>query len=258
MTVRAVTLGTLGTVDITFAEVGEGHPTLLLHGGAGPLSVAGFARLLADRYPTRVYVPSHPGFGGTVRPEWLTNPGQLAAVYLQLVDDLDLRDVTVIGNSIGGWIAAEIALLDRSRLRNLVLIDAGGIVVEGHPGADVFSLAPAELLKLSFHDPARFAIDPSTMTEPQKAGMAANRAALAVYGGRPHTVDPSLAGRLHDADLPALVLWGASDRIFDADYGRAFAAALPRGRFQLLPNAGHVPFLETPEQVVDAVREYVQ
>src|SRR5256885_1185810 len=135
-------------VDVALDEYGHGRPYLLLHGGAGPRSVAGFAQLLADGGDARVLVPTHPGFDGTARPDWLDSSAGLAEVYAGLLDALDLHDVTVIGNSVGGWIAAEMALRGSDRIGRVVLVDAVGIAVDGHPVADVFTLSPAELSQL--------------------------------------------------------------------------------------------------------------
>src|ERR1700761_6329082 len=97
-------------------EAGSGRPVLLLHGGAGPQSVTGFADLLAERGHVHVIAPTRPGFSGTPRPESLTTVRGLAELYAGLLDDLDLTDVTVIGNSVGGWITAELALLGSRRI----------------------------------------------------------------------------------------------------------------------------------------------
>lgn len=258
MSVHPVTLDGIGTVDVTVNDRGEGRPILLLHGGAGPPSVAAFAPMLADRLRVHVYTPTHPGFGGTPRPDWLSSVPRLAEVYARLLTVLDLRDVVVIGNSIGGWIAAELALVDRGRVRQLVLVDAGGIVVDGHPPVDIFSLSPEELSQLSFHNPAAFRIDPTKMSDQQKAGMAANRVALAVYGGRPSIGDPSLRGRLQKVEVPTLVLWGESDGVYPPEYGRAYAAAIPHAEFQLLPQTGHVPQMETPEALLTAIQKFLE
>jgi len=257
MTVHTVALDGIGSVDVTVTDRGEGRPVLLLHGGAGPPSVAAFASLLADRLHVHVYAPTHPGFGGTSRPDWLNSVPRLAAVYARLLAVLDLHDVVVVGNSIGGWIAAELALADRGRVGQLVLVDAGGIVVDGPPPVDIFALSPEELSKLSFHNPAAFRIDPTKMSDQQRAGMAANRVALAVYGGRPSVGDPSLRSRLPKVEVPTLVLWGESDRVYPPDYGRAYAAAIPHAQFQILPQAGHVPQMETPEALLTAIQKFV-
>jgi pimeloyl-ACP methyl ester carboxylesterase len=241
-------------VPVTFDSYGDGRPTLLLHGGAGPQSVTGFAELLAGEGATRVLVPVHPGFGGTPRPEELSGIASLARLYLALVEQLDLDDVAVVGNSIGGWIADELALLGSPRVADLVLIDAVGIEVPGHPVADFFGMTMDEVFSRSFHDPAPFRIDPAALPAAARAVMAGNRAALAAYAGQTMS-DPSLAGRLGALSLPALVLWGDSDRIANADYGRAYAAAIPGARFELLSDTGHMPQQETPDKVLLSLRQ---
>jgi pimeloyl-ACP methyl ester carboxylesterase len=119
---------------------------LLLHGGGGP--VTGFGELLAAERPARVISPYHPGFGGSPRPEALTTVGELAALYAELIDQLGLDDVTVVGNSIGGWIAAEMALLKSPRISRIILVNAVGIEVPGHPVADFFSLTLDQVFQL--------------------------------------------------------------------------------------------------------------
>jgi pimeloyl-ACP methyl ester carboxylesterase len=241
-----------GLVEVSFTQSGEGHPVLLLHGGGGPLTVSGFADLLAGQRPARVIVPTHPGFGGTPRPEWPATVPDLAALYVALLAELGLDDVTVIGNSIGGWIAAEMALMDTSRISRFVLVDAVGIDVPGHVVADFFSLTPRQVAELAYHDPDRFGVDPSKLSPEALRVMAGNRATLAVYAGTSMS-QAALAGRLASVAKPTLVVWGDSDRIADVDYGRAYAAAIPGARFELLKDTGHLPQIETPGQLIDAV-----
>jgi pimeloyl-ACP methyl ester carboxylesterase len=251
-TTRAVPVDGIGPVEVTVADYGSGQPFLLLHGGAGPQSVTGFAEKFAAAHDVRVLVPTHPGFGGTPRPEALGSIPALAALYNTLVDRLGLADVTVMGNSIGGWITAEIALLKSPRVSGIVLVDAVGIEVPGHPVADFFALTMDEVFQRSFHNPEKFRIDPATLPPAAQAIAAGNRAAIAAYTGASMT-DPALAGRLATLEIPTLVLWGDSDQIVDVDYGRAYAAAIPMARFQLLTATGHSPQLETPDQVDRAV-----
>jgi pimeloyl-ACP methyl ester carboxylesterase len=244
----------IGAVEVSVAGCGPaaGRPFLLLHGGAGPASVTGFAERFAAVHQVRVLVPTHPGFGGSARPEALDSVGGLAVLYQELLEHLDLTDVTAIGNSIGGWITAEIALLKSRRVRGIVLIDAVGIEVRGHPVADFFSLTMDQVFRLSFHNPEPFRIDPATLPPAAQAIAAGNRAAIAVYAGSA-MADPTLVGRLGTLEVPTLVLWGESDGIVDVDYGRAYAAAIPLAQFQLLPETGHSPQLETPGRVIDAI-----
>ena len=255
--IRGVPVARYGTVELSLTERGEGHPFLLLHGGGGPLTVNAFADLLAAERPARVIIPTHPGFGGTPRPDSLASVPGLAALYIALLADLGLGDVTVVGNSIGGWIAAEMALLDTSRISSFVLVDAVGIEVPGHPITDFFALTPRQVAELSYHDPDRFGIDPSKLSPEALNVMAGNRATLAVYGGASMN-DAGLDDRLAGVTKPTLVVWGDSDRIADADYGRAFADAIPGGRFQLLRDTGHLPQIETPGQLLEAVWAFAE
>jgi pimeloyl-ACP methyl ester carboxylesterase len=248
-------LGALGPVEVTVSDEGQGKPVLLLHGGAGPQSVGGFADLLAESHQVRVITPTHPWFGGTPRPEGLSSVAGLAELYVELLELLDARNVTVVGNSVGGWVAAEIALLRSARVNGVVLVDACGIEVEDHPVADFFSLTMDQVAELSYHDPGSFGIDPSKMPPAFQQVMAGNRASLAAYAGT-SMADPTLRDRLAGVEVPALVLWGDSDQIVDPDYGRAFAAAIPAARFHLLQETGHVPQIETPQQLLAPIIEF--
>jgi pimeloyl-ACP methyl ester carboxylesterase len=248
----------VGPVELTVEGRGDGQPLLLLHGGAGPQSVAALAELLAKAGRNQVITPTHPGFDGTARPDGLNSVARLAALYGGLLDDLGLEDVTVIGNSVGGWIAAEMALLGSRRIRDIVLLDAVGIEVEGHSVADVSGLSVSEIQALSFHDPTPFRVDPAAIPETQRAVMAGNGEALAVYVGSAAMADPTLRGRLGAIAVPTLVLWGDDDQIVETAYGQAFAAAIHGARFEVLAATGHMPQMETPELVLQAIRNWAE
>ncbi|MGH3167563.1 MAG: alpha/beta fold hydrolase [Trebonia sp.] len=248
------TIDTDLTVPLT--DTGHGRPVLLLHGGAGPDSVAGFGERLAARHPVRVLTPVHPGFGGTARPGRLGSIRELAGVHARLLERLGLTDVTVAGSSIGGWIAAELALAAPSRVSRLALIDAVGLASPEHPVADFFALTPAELAAQSWARPEGHVIDFASMTDAQRAVFAGNRAALAAYGG-PSMADPGLRARLGSLAVPTVVVWGEADGIATPEYGREYAAAIPGASFRLLRGAGHLPQLETPEAVLDVLGEFL-
>jgi pimeloyl-ACP methyl ester carboxylesterase len=252
---RTINVTEVGPVGLTVEVRGDGQPFLVLHGGAGPQSVAAFADLLAEP-GFQVLAPIHPGFGGSPRPAKLDSVAALAALYRGLLDDLGLEAVTVIGNSVGGWVAAEMAVLSSPRISRLVLLDAVGIEPKGHHVADVSGLSVPEIQALSFHDPTSFRVDPTALPDAQKAVLAGNAAALAIYAGSPAMADPTLLDRLARISIPTLVLWGDSDRIVEPAYGRAYAAAIPRAEFQVLPATGHMPQMETPGLVLEAIRDW--
>ena len=152
MTTRTVNGFYADDLEVPVDEQGEGRPLLLLHGGGGPPSMGPLPSALAETFA--VMAPVHPGFAGTPRPEWYTGIDDIALTYLQLLEQRDLRDVLVVGSSIGGWIASEMAVREHERISGTGLLNAVGIAVEGIELADFFSLTPQQLMAYSFHNPA--------------------------------------------------------------------------------------------------------
>lgn len=244
-----------GEIPLTTNETGAGRPFLVLHGGAGPVSVASFAELLAKAGNAQVIVPVLPGFAGTPRPEGLTTVRGLAEAYSRFLETRDLRDVTLVGSSIGGWVAAELALLQNPRVARTVLVDAGGLVLPGETVPDVLAWPLDQLTERSYRHPERFRIDPSRLSEAQRAAVGANRAAMKIYQG-PDRADPTLLGRLPAIRTPTLVVWGAADRVVPREHGETYARAIPGARLEIIEESGHLPTLETPELLVTFVRKF--
>jgi pimeloyl-ACP methyl ester carboxylesterase len=242
------------TLRLALIDQGEGRAFLILHGGAGPASVSKLADALSKT--ARVVVPIHPGFNGEPRPDRFTRVDDLALAYLALIERLNLSNLVLVGNSVGGWIAAEMALRKSPRLAGIVLLNAVGIDTGSADLAivDPMKLAPEERLALSFHDPKRFAIAPSG---PDAAAvMADNQRALRVYAGAPFMHDPSLRSRLAQMPIPAMVAWGESDRIVEVDYGRLYAASMPSASFVVVPEAGHFPQIEQLDEVIRLIGDF--
>ena len=256
-TSRTVTIAT--GMSITIDEYGagtEGTCVLMLHGGAGPRTVAGISAALSPH--VHVIAPPHPGSDGTPRPERFDSIADLAEAYLDLLDELDLTRVMVVGNSVGGRIAAEMALRDANgRIGAPVLLNAVGIRGRGEDQVlDIRGVAPAEISKLSFAN-AAFRPDFSSFSDQQRAVTAANQKVLATYGGADFTFDPKLRRRLHRITVPVLVAWGEQDGIAPVGYGRAYAAAFPDGHFVPIPGAGHLPQIEQTGSTLGAIGEFV-
>jgi pimeloyl-ACP methyl ester carboxylesterase/mannose-6-phosphate isomerase-like protein (cupin superfamily) len=249
----------IGPVPVTYTESGSGPAVLLLHGGAGPFSVAGFATMMSGaKY--RVLVPVHPGFDGTPRPAELSSIAGIAAVYSALLRELGLTDVCVIGNSIGGWIAAELVLAESastdSRVSSVVLVDAAGLQVDSAPVPDFFSLTLDQVAELSYFNADAFRIDPAALPPERAAAMAGNRATLLEYAGTA-MADPGLRGRLAAVAMPTLVVWGEADRMIPVEHGHAYADGIPGAQFRLISHAGHLPQMETPDELLKVVRSFL-
>jgi pimeloyl-ACP methyl ester carboxylesterase len=257
----------VGPLDLEVLRRGRGRPVLLVH-GVNPVGPdAPFLDLLAAH--GEVIAPSHPGFGNSPRPEDFDTMYDLVHLYREVLDALP-DNVMMIGFSFGGWVAAEVAAAGHPKLDRLVLVDPVGIKLGGREERDIvhfFNTDPAELNRLAWHDPAsrparvrglgwQATID-AAMRDEEMIALARNWDALCLYAWRPHMYNPQLKHWLRRIAAPTLVLWGASDRIVTADYGRAYGALIPGARFELIERAGHHPELEQPRAFVEHVARFL-
>ncbi|WP_253259722.1 alpha/beta fold hydrolase [Subtercola boreus] len=237
------------------------RPALVLHGGGGPQTVASIVGHLAETM--RVIAPTHPGWNGTLRPEGIASVADLASAYLERLLDSGESDVVVIGSSIGGWVALEMAIQSAADARYAGLIgavidiDGVGAVVEGEPIADFFALDARGLAEAAWHDPERGYLDPAGFTGEQRAIQQSNGQTMAAIAGRGMS-DATLLGRLGAVTAPTLVVFGASDRIVTPAYGRSVAEAIPGALFAEVPAAGHLPHLEAPEATWQVIDRFLQ
>ena len=241
-------------IRIEMIERGSGRPLLFLHPGIGIDAGAPVLDRLAAG--GRLLAPSHPGFGASEGPKHMTTVDDLSYFYLDLMDQLDLRDATVVGVSFGAWVAAAIAIKSTARIARLVMANAVGIKVgdrETRDIADIFALTDPQLNEIAYWDPKIAARDYKAMPVAAVTAIARNREALGRYGWQPYMHDPKLKGRLHRIRIPTLFLWGTHDRILTETYGRAYCAAIPGARFELIDKAGHFPHVEQPQIFADRV-----
>lgn len=250
---RAIADGWLTIEDLrleTFHK-GEGAPLLLLHGGGGLDHHAPFLELLTHRY--EVIAPSHPGFGRSPLPDHFDSVDDLAYLYLDLIDALDLHDIILLGFSFGGWIAAEVAARCAHRLSRLILVGPVGIKVgdrETRDIPDIFALPPDDVARLTFHDPAKAIVDYGKLTDEELRIVVRNRESLALYTWEPYMHNPKLRHRLGRIRMPAMLIRGASDGLISRAYLDAYAAAIRNARVAEIDAAGHSPEIERPEEFV--------
>jgi len=240
-------------IDLEVVRRGAGPPLLLLHGMQTVDPRAPFLDRLGRH--VEVIAPSHPGFGHSPRPDDFDTVYDLVHLYLDVLDQIS-DDVTLVGLSFGGWLAAEIAATCRHRLRKLVLVDAVGIKIgdrETRDILDVFNTSPRDVQQRSWHDPGKWAPDFDAMSDDELVVRHRNWEALCLYAWRPYMYNPRLRRWLRRIPVPTLVLWGASDGIVTPAYGRAYADAIPGARFELIERAGHHPEIEQPEAFVERV-----
>ena len=244
---------TLQGIDLPYRRMGSGPPLLLLHGGGGPEVDFPYAARLAERF--EVIAPVHPGFGGTALPGGFDRVDDLVFLYLDLLEALDLRDAVLMGFSLGGWVAAELAVMNAARLSRLFLVGPVGVKVGGREDrdiADIFALPGEKVAELLFHGPSLMPA-PADMPDDALQAAAADRVALGVYTWEPYMHNPKLPRRLHRIKLPTHFIWGASDGVVSVEYGRKYCAMIAGATMTVIDKAGHVPQIERPDEFVDAV-----
>lgn len=236
---------------------GRGAPLLFLHPELGIAPDAPAIDRLAAKFD--VVAPSLPGYGHTELPRSWSSVDDLAYFTLDLIETLDLREIVLVGVSIGGWVAAEVATKSTERIRTLVLANPSGIKTGGpthRDMVDVFALPQKELEAAAFHDPSHARFDPKSASEDEVFVRLRNRESTVLFGWSPYMYNPKLLGRLHRIKVPTLVLWGASDRIAPADYGRAYARAIPGARFETIERAGRFPHIEQPQEFASRIAAF--
>lgn len=227
---------------------GAGRPLLFLHGASGAPAVLPFMERLAQRFD--VLVPEHPGWGASDEPQWLENIHDVAYFYLDFIKQLGLKDVTVVGSSMGGWIAMELAIRDTSRLKSLVLVSPAGIAVPGVQPADIFLLPPEDMVRALFFDPK---LAEERLAQPVDVDIALkNRHTTARLAWEPRLHDPHLAKWLHRIDVPVKIVWGREDRILPVGLLEGLRA-IRHAEIHILENCGHLPHVEKADQFVDIV-----
>jgi pimeloyl-ACP methyl ester carboxylesterase len=243
---------------IHMTQGGAGPALLFLHGAGGAGRWLPFQERLAGNFS--VYFPSHPGHGGSPAAEWIEHISDLAFHYLDLLDQLGLERVHLVGASFGGWIAAEMATMAAHRLASLVLIDPVGIRVDGWIYPFLFGMDIPEIVATIFHNPmAALALAPPDQSIDTLALQYRQGAALARVAWNPYLYDPLLRRRLGRIASPTLLCWGAHDRLAPlSPCGETWAKAIPSARLQVFDESGHVPHLEEPEAVAAAVADFCQ
>lgn len=241
--------------DLRLQVAGSGPPLVYLHGPDGATWPTALDNL-SERF--RLYLPEHPGFGQSERPEWVDTIQDLALFYLDLFDALDLPPVNLVGHSLGGWIAAELASLCCHRLRGLVLVDAVGLKIPNEPRLDIFRLPLDGLVRAMYADSAAAERALAVALAPQEApAHVRNRAMTARLGWNPYLSNPVLQSRLRRIHTPTLIVWGAQDLLVPVSHASLYAEAIPDARLAVIEACGHAPAAEQPEEFARVVGDFL-
>jgi pimeloyl-ACP methyl ester carboxylesterase len=231
---------------------GNGEPLVFLHGASGAPAIMPFMEKLAARFD--VLVPEHPGYGLSDEPGWLDNIHDVAYFYLDFLRALELGNVTLVGSSMGGWIAMEMAVRDTSRIKSLVLASPAGVAAPGVQPADIFLLSPEDLVRNLFFDQRLAEARLAEPVTPESIDIALkNRHTTARLAWEPRLHDPCLPKWLHRIGVPVKIVWGREDRILPAKIADELKRLMPRAELHLLDNVGHLPHAEKPDLFCDIV-----
>lgn len=243
--------------SVSVRRGGAGQPLLFLHGARGAGRWLPFMEALSQNF--ELIVPEHPGFGQSETPAWLDNIGDLAYFYLDFIEALGLEQVHLAGTSLGGWIAAELAVRNHRSLRSLTLVAPAGIHVQGVQVGDIFLWSKEELARNLFHD--QKLAEAMLREEPSQEELdiqMKNRLTMAKLTWQPRLHNPHLAKWLHRIHLPTLILWGAEDKVIPPQYEAAFRELIPNARLEILPQCGHLPQIEKMTEFAGAVTRFAQ
>lgn len=241
---------------IRLQRKGQGEPVVVLHGEEGVGQWHPFYERLAQRF--QVLVPEHPGFGQSGQPDWLEGIQDLVYHSLEVMEALGLGQVHLVGESFGGWLAAELAVGHGERLKKLVLIDPYGIKPPSVRLPDVFVLSAEQLASATFYD-RRLAVEAAAKrpTREELERRLRERATLSRIGWNPYLHNPQLPVWLHRVRVPTLVVWGKHDRLVPLEVAQAWLERLPNARLMVVEDAGHLPQVERAEQVAEAVSRFL-
>jgi pimeloyl-ACP methyl ester carboxylesterase len=262
---RIIALGS-GRPTIEVLEAGQGTPLLFLHGAGGIPMWDATLPLLARKH--RVLAPLLPGLGQSTGLELLDDQLDLVLHAFDVLDALGLERPVVVGESMGGLIAAEMAALRPKEIGRLVLAAPVGLWREEAPIPDMFGMLTSELVPYLFHDPGCLAAqrmlgvsallsDKDDRTDEQvELLIALARGFRTVAKFLFPIPEHGLEKRLPRITAPTLLLWGAQDRFVVPLYARLFAERIPGARLETIEGAGHLLLLERPEQAAAAISRF--
>ena len=263
--------------QIPYFRIGQGEPLLYLHGLLGDLfsfhgDVLPFHTALAERF--EVIAPAHLGYAdASGYLELVDSIEDLVLYHLDVLEALGLDQVHLVGHSLGGWVAAELAVRCAHVLKSLVLISPCGLNVPESPIGDFFYAAaprPAgdrqPLRNMLFAEPTgelanQLLPDPAQGVPPDEQQMWIHRAlvtAARVGWSPPYLYSMSLLRRLPRIPTGTLVVWGENDGLVPIAHGRAYEAGIPAARLKVVPGGGHCLVSEHPQATAADVLAFLQ
>jgi len=258
MNIREETI-TVGGVDVHMWIGGQGDPLLVLHGAGGNRGFTRWMRQVAERYT--VWAPTNPGFGRSADAEWMDGIDDLARFHLWFIDAAGLGRPHVLGHSIGGWTAAEMATMSPGSIDRLVLVAPVGLKPETGEILDVFFYSPPQLRDLTVHDPQTIPeweeLFGRAPTAAELEIVERNREMTARLTWKPYMHNLRLPRFLPRVTNPTLIVWGREDRIVPVRCGEQYRRLLPNATLTVFDKCGHLPPIEHPDAFARLVLDFL-
>jgi pimeloyl-ACP methyl ester carboxylesterase len=256
----------VGETELVVLKAGQGKPLLCLHGELGFEGWCKWHAALAQK--RTLLVPLHPGFGRSQAADWIMDMRDLAAFYSRYIREQKLAPVDVLGFSLGGWIAAEMAVANSGQLSKMILVGAAGLRPPQAEIMDMYTVTARKFLDRNVHDrdaTPEFATIYGGSPEhtAQQAGAQWEawedaRAASARIAWKPYMFTQSLPHLLANVTgLPTLIIWGRQDNVIPLSAGQLYHEKIAGSRLVTLDNCGHLPAIEKPAEFVHAVEEFL-
>jgi pimeloyl-ACP methyl ester carboxylesterase len=240
-----------------YRRAGKGTPLVFLHGAGGAPQVLPFMERLAQRFD--VLVPDAPGYGESDEPAWLENIHDAAYFYLDFLAALSLERALIVGTSMGGWMALEMAVRNTSRIAALVLVSPAGIAAPGVEPADIFLLSPEDMTRRLFYDQKLAEARLAVPVTPEGIDLQLkNRHTTARLAWEPRLHDPMLPKWLHRIDVPVALVWGKEDQILPVAIARELKRLLPQAELTLFERCGHLLVQEKAEEFCELVERFAR
>lgn len=235
---------------------GDGAPVVVLHHSTGNVGWLPFYERLAERFA--VTVPDMPGYGQSERPEWAREPRDLAILLNELLDRLELDQVTLVGLGFGGYVAAEMATMNQKRLNRLVLIGSAGLQPESGEIVDQMLVDFHEYVRAGFRsDEAYERVFGAQLDPAIKELWDFSREMTARLTWKPYMFNRRLQHTLREVRVPTLLIWGSEDQIVPPGCADQFARILPNARVELVDGAGHLVEYEEPDRIAGLIANHV-
>jgi pimeloyl-ACP methyl ester carboxylesterase len=251
-----------GLFKVKYYQHGKGAPLVYLHGAGGLPAFTPDLEVLSQHFA--VTAPRHPGFGSTGEEQLHDDVLQFTLYTWDVLDALGINEPILIGHSLGGMLAAEMAAIEPRRVKKLVLVGPAGLWLDDCPTADFFAMTPEELVDAVFYDP-QSDLAKAFLAMPQDQD-AANEVIIQRVKGFATAArflwplpDRGLKERLYRVTAPTLLLWGEADKIIPPRYAQAFRALLTGSaevKTTIIPKAGHMPLLEQTQAATKAIFEF--